>query len=426
MSLDVAIIGGGASGLATAHFLDEAHRVVLYERDDVLGGHIRTLGKNVRCAALPPGVFLDAGVVELDRTNFPHVHAYLASLGVPAVDVVDGGSSNLYLADGTHYHSPAFIREEHPDVLARLRARADLVPLAIRRRRFLRGTAAVARTELEHQAIEAYLGDDDFSCWVRALLMYAYSMPYEDVREISAGLAVPMLRDFLNPNRWTTIRGGMATYVDRVASSLRGETNLGARLRGVRRVRGGVEVVDEAGHARRFDRVVLAVPPHRALDVLLDPTDAEIARFRAFEGSVVHTVVHTDTSLHERVGATHRSEFDLFELPSGAHGYDAYLNRLSGLPDDAPPHYGLAFGLDEAIDPAKVVHRQRHDVSHYTERALEHRGAIERAQGENGTFVVGAFLGDGLHEGAVRSALSVSRALGGRDLVVAAAVLGER
>ncbi len=63
----IAIVGGGASGLITAWLLDRAHEVTLFERAPVLGGHIRTLGRNAPRGDLPAGLWLDAGVVEFSR-----------------------------------------------------------------------------------------------------------------------------------------------------------------------------------------------------------------------------------------------------------------------------------------------------------------------------------------------------------------------
>ncbi len=128
--------------------------------------------------------------------------------------------------------------------------------------------------------------------------------------------------------------------------------------------------------------------------------------------------MHTDTALYARRGARAFAEFDLFELPSGGHGYNAYLNRLAGLSDAGPVHYSLAFDLDAEIDPAKVLYRQRHDVARYTERALASRADLLHRNGLRRTYFAGAYLGDGLHEGAVRSALAVAEKLGGRALPV--------
>ena len=109
----VAIVGGGAAGLATAWLLDAAHEVTLFEKEPILGGHVRTLGGNVPCATLPPGVRLDAGVIELDRHNFPAVHAWLSALGVATPDLEGGGSTTLFLADGRHLRTPAELAAEH-------------------------------------------------------------------------------------------------------------------------------------------------------------------------------------------------------------------------------------------------------------------------------------------------------------------------
>jgi len=64
----------------------------------------------------------------------------------------------------------------------------------------------------------------------------------------------------------------------------------------------------------------------------------------------------------------------------------------------------------------RVVRRDEHDVARYAERALLSREDLQRRNGARHTFFAGAYLGDGLHEGAVRSALSVAEHLGGRTL----------
>jgi predicted NAD/FAD-binding protein len=412
----VAIVGGGASGLATAWLLDGAHEVTLYEREPILGGHIRTLGGNVPCGALPPGVRLDAGVIEFDRMHFRAFHAWMSALDVAVSDLPRGGATNLFLASGRHLHSPEALRVARPPLHDLAVEFAHMVPLWMRRRRFLRESARATQAGLTRDAIGRFLSDDAFSEWIRCLLMYAYSTPYDRVAGLSAALAVPMLQRFLRASRWTHLPAGVSSYVNRVARSLRGEVVFDARLRPITRNGREVTIAPERGPPRRFDAVVLAVPPHRMLALLADPSDDERAWFGAFEGATIDTLVHTDTGVYERRGVRAYTEFDMFELAAGGHGYNAYLNRLAGLPDTGPVHYGLAFELDREIDPAKVLHRQSHSVASYTVAALATRDDLRRRNGLRRTYFVGAWLGDGLHEGAVRSALEVSARLGGRGL----------
>lgn len=412
-NMRVAVVGGGASGLAAAWLLDAAHEVHLYEREAMLGGHIRTVGGNVPGPMLPPGVRLDAGVIEFDRADFPAFHAWMAVLGVNVRRVPEVGSCNLFLADGRHFHSPGALTTEHPGLLARVEGFSRLVPLMLRLRRFRAQIATV--DERASASMAPFLSDDDFSVWVRCLLMYAYSLHYDEVRDLSAALAMPMLRRFLDANDWTHIPGGVSTYVDAVARSLRGVVHLGARI-AARRDPEGVTVSHADGAEERFDHLVVAVPPHRVLDLLADADAVERAWFATHTGHVVHTVLHHDPGPYRRRGVHAPTEFDLFELADGGHGYNAYLNRLAGLPDPGTVAYGLAFDLGAEIDPAAVLHTQAHDVGLYAAGAIALRPEVMAGNGRRRTWHVGAWLGDGLHEGAVRSALAVGERLGGRTL----------
>ncbi len=409
----VAVIGGGAAGLATAWLLDPAHEVTLFEAAPVLGGHVRTVGGNVSYGVVDPGVPLDAGVIEFDRRTFTRFHGWMDALGVRWADLTHGGSTSLYLADGRHLHAPRAIAIQREGPLAEALDAARLVPAILRRRRFFRRVGRMDAGALARASMGEFFGEDDFSTWVRALLMYAYSMPYDEVASLSAAIAVPMLRDMLQDARWTRIPGGVYRYVQAARRALGGRVFVGCPVRAVRRETSGV-VIERDGGRERFDAVVIATPPHRVLGLLADASDEERGWFGDHHGGEITTVLHTDTEMYARRGARGFTEFDLFERQDGGHGYNAYLNRLAGLDDRDPPHHSLAFDMDAEIDPAKVLHRQRHDVARYTGEALATRARLIAGNGQRRTYFAGAFLGDGLHEGAVRSAVAVSERLGGR------------
>ena len=410
----IAIIGGGASGLAAAWLLDAAHDVHVFEQSATLGGHVRTVGGNVPCETLPPGTRLDAGVIEFDRAHFPAFHAWMRALGVAITPLRGAGSSTLFLADGRHLHAPTALAAEHPRLMERLSEATHLIPSLLRLRRFRRETAGT--DALGAGTAERFLSDDDFSVWVRCLLMYAYSMHYDEVRSLSGALAIPMLRAFIHSNEWTHIPGGVSTYVDAVARQLRAQIHVHTRVAAIHRTDGGVRIGLTDTSNTCFDAVILAVPPHRVLPLLADADEAERSWFSAHTGGTVQTVLHTDNGMYTRRGIHAPSEFDLFALPGGGHGYNAYLNRLAGLPDPGAVSYYLGFDLDAEIDPAAVIHRQDHDVAAYTDLAMRSRSDIVAHNGRRNTWHVGAWLVDGLHEGAVRSALAVSERLGGRPL----------
>ena len=101
--MKIAIIGGGASGMATAYLLDkEGHRVTVFERQPILGGHIRTLNKNVQPNQADCDQVLESGVLEFP-TEFHNFMALMKELDVELEPVKTG--SGMFRKDGSHFLS---------------------------------------------------------------------------------------------------------------------------------------------------------------------------------------------------------------------------------------------------------------------------------------------------------------------------------
>ncbi len=110
------------------------------------------------------------------------------------------------------------------------------------------------------------------------------------------------------------------------------------------------------------------------------------------------------------------TEFDVIETAPGKGGYNCYLNVLCGVPESEKRAFGLAFGIDAWIDPAKVILEQQHHTPDYSVESRHWHHEVSDSNGENHTYHVGAWLGDGLQEGAVISAVAVSELLGGAPI----------
>lgn len=104
----------------------------------------------------------------------------------------------------------------------------------------------------------------------------------------------------------------------------------------------------------------------------------------------------------------------MLEHKKGEFGYNSCFTDSYQLP--ANTTYSMAYNLDDLIDPARVVDRFIHTVPDYTAEAIRGRSQIVKLSGKRHTFHAGAYLGDAMQEGAIRSALTVSEALGGRSL----------
>lgn len=408
----IAIIGGGSAGLVTAHLLDGVHDVSVFEKAPILGGHVRTLNRNVSCD-LDPDIVLDAGVIEFERHNFPTLMRLFDSLGCETRTVP--GTTTFWTHDGKHHLSPGSIRRAHESVIERLRQRIDLVSTHIQELRFNKRTG-LPDHKLRGLTLGDLLTDSDADRWAALLATYAYSIPYERVRDMPAGLTVPMLRAFERAEGWVSLVGGSWDYLRRIVARFSGTIHTEAKIASVNRREDGVTLRLASGESVDFDKVVLAAPPDQVLKLLADPSEAETRRFGPWRANHIHTLVHHDPSVYTRRGVTVKTEFDVIETSANSGGYNCHLNRLCGVPDDEARDFGLAFGIDKWIDPVKTILRQEHHTPDYSVEAHRWHVEVSQTNGENRTFHVGAWLGDGLQEGAVTSALAVSQLLGGASI----------
>ena len=244
--------------------------------------------------------------------------------------------------------------------------------------------------------------------WIKLLAMYSYSMYFELIDDFPAELGILSLRDYIFTS-WFRIKGGVYSYIEKILQRFKGKILPNVNVAYISRIKDGVKIELSDGATYRFDKVVFATPPDRVLKLLLDPTVAEVRRFGDWENNQISTLIHTDTSMYSRYGIKRPSEFDFFETATG-WGYNAYLNQLCGVSSEI--QYNLAFNLESLIDRDKIIQRLEHDTPLYTVESFRYRDEVVETNGENHTYHAGAYLENGLHEGAIASAIRVAQLIG--------------
>ncbi|URD53438.1 FAD-dependent oxidoreductase [Chroococcidiopsis sp. CCNUC1] len=402
----IAVIGGGASGIVTAYLLDkQGHHVTVFERQPILGGHIRTLNKNVKPNQSDCNEVLESGALEFP-TVFHNFIALMQELGVE-LEPVNIGSA-MFLKDGSCFLSGVTIGKNFTGIRRSIESlRLDTI--------YARSAGLWLKTrfadlqDFYDRPLSQYLKRPCIrNTWLKLLVMYSYSMPFELINDFPAELAIPVLRDNIAVN-WVRIKGGVYSYIEKILARFKGEVLLNVEIDRIFRSLDAVKIVRSTGEIQEFDKVVFATPPDRVMVLLADPTDAEIKRFSAWKPNYATTLVHTDASMYARYGIQQPSEFDFFQTDS-RWGYNGYLNQLCGI--SPPQHYFLSFQLEELIADDRIIHVQEHHTPLYTTESFRYRDEVIATNGENNTYHAGAYLGDGLHEGAITSALRVAQLIG--------------
>jgi len=413
--MKIAIVGGGAAGMTTAHLLNKAHDVTVFEKDSVLGGNIRTLNKNVHCDALDPKITLDNGVIEFERDYFPNFHKLMNNLDVKLEGIPL--TSEVFLPDGRHYKSAGAIlygcKTKQEQIIESLR----LTPVLCSYLCFLIKMAFTRQGSFRHRPVSDFIGNSISARWLKMLLMYAYSMPYKMIDNFPAEIGLPLLNHSGMLTKWDRIVGGVYTYIEQILSRFDGTIYCEANILGINRDSTGIQIKLANGDHHHFDKIIFATTPDQVLTLLKEPTENEIKRFNNWKVNLIDTVIHTDTSIYKHFSVSYFSEFDVFQNNDNEDcGYNAYLDRLCGVNSQTDTHFSLSYNLDQHIDPKKIIDVQHHASPIYTVDAIRYRQEILETNGQNNTYHAGAYLFEGLHEGAVTSAFMVSKLLGGLRL----------
>jgi len=403
----IAVIGGGASGMATAYLLDkQQHHVTVFERQPILGGHIRTLNKNVKPNQSECHEILESGPLEFP-TKFYNFVSLMQELGVELVPV-DIGSA-IFPRKGDRFLSEVAIKKNFTGIQRLIEyLRFDTV--------YVRSAGLWLKTRLANledfygQPLSRYLKDDSTgSLWLKLLTMYSYSIPFDQIDDFPAELAIPMLRDYLAVN-WVRVEGGVYSYIEKILDRFKGKVFLNVEIARISRSPETVKIERSNGETQEFDKVVFATPPDQVMALLADASEAETKRFSAWKANYATTTVHTDTSMYFNQGIRHPSEFDFFQTNT-RWGYNGCLNQLCGI-SSSPQHHFLSFQLEELIAKDRIIHIQQHHTPLYTAESFRYRDEVVATNGENNTYHAGAYLGDGLHEGAITSAFRVAQLIG--------------
>ncbi|MUG96661.1 FAD-dependent oxidoreductase [Scytonema sp. UIC 10036] len=404
--MKIAIIGGGASGMVTAYLLNKkGHHVTVFEKQPILGGHIRTLNKNVQPNHSHCQQLLEGGVLEFPRA-FHNFLKLMQELDVE-LEPVNMGSA-LFLKDGRHFLSELAIQKNFAGIQRTIESLklktfyACSLGLSLKIR-FIRIQELCERSMskfLKRQCVQNW--------WLKLLTMYSYSMPFNAIDNFPAELAIPTLRDYVFVD-WVRIKGGVYSYIEKILERFKGDILVNAEISEIFRQPNSVTIRLSGDVKYLFDKVVFATPPDQVMKLVSDPTDEERKRFSPWQKNLAKTVIHTDTSMYDRHGIKQSSEFDFFQTDTG-WGYNAYLNQLCGI--SSTLQYSLAFNLNDAIAKDKILHIQEHHTPLYTVDSFRYRNEVIMTNGENNTYYAGAYLGDGLHEGAIVSAIQVAQLIG--------------
>ena len=407
--MDIAVIGGGISGLSAAYYLGNSHRVTLYEKNDYVGGHTNTIMVDDLGTKIP----VDTGFIVLNDRNYPLFRHLLAELkityqptdmsfGVKCPDdglEYSGNGLNGFFAQRKNLFS-----WKHYGVLKSII-------------RFNRVASDMTDLQLTGLSVEDFFRQNKFPerfVWKYLVPMGAaiWSCPFKQFMNFPMRFVVEFFRNhglltLHNRPQWFVINNGSRSYVQAILSSNRFQFHTDSKVKRIQRRENGVQVLMAEGPPLDFDHVIVASHADQSLALLGDEaTETEKEILESFSYQKNNAILHTDTSILPSNRRAWASWNYLVSRNCSENAVVTYnMNILQGIQSDTT--YCVTLNAEELIDPNKVIRK----IIYHHPVFNEDRDRMQARQNEiintGSLSFCGAYWGNGFHEDGVRSALNV-------------------
>ena len=419
----IAVIGGGVSGLGAAYALSNTYQVTLFEAENRLGGHARTVfaGKNGQQP-------VDTGFIVFNYPNYPELSQLFSELNVPIAksDMSFGAS----LKDGTiEYALRNFdaIFAQRKNVL-----NPRFVKMVWDINRF--NTIGLTVADDESLTIGQFLQRLKTGDWFRDYYLLPlsgaiWSTPTEKILDFPA---YAMLQFFKNhallsrsgQHQWYTVKGGSREYVNRLENVLaqkQVEIRVKTPVASVTRHQTRVVVKTYSCEPQTFDEVVFATHSDDTLSLLSDPSKFEQRNLNSIKYQNNDVVLHSDVNVMPKLHKCWSSWVYTERKDKNTDKIDLtyWMNSLQPIPLDDPLFVTL--NSTHNIDQNQIYDQvtMRHPV--YDAGVLSAQKDLSLNNGHNRTWFSGAWMKNGFHEDGLSSGLDVARGILSNDILPIAA-----
>ncbi len=410
--MKIAIIGSGIAGMGCAYLLSRQHEVVLYEKENRLGGHTHT-------HAVRQGnqdYQIDTGFIVFNPANYPLLSKLFSELKV-ASQKTEMGFSVQNAATGLEYNAT--------NLNAMFCQRRNLVsPKFIRMTRdilrFYRECPSLLGLADDGPTLGDYLADNHYSKLfiddhIIPMACALWSSPSDTIAQFPAKYLVQFMHNhrMLQVNErpeWRVVQGGSSSYIRSLEKAWAVNVRLNAGVQSVTRAGNQVQIKTTSCDDN-FDQVVFACHSDQALVLLADANLLEREILGDLPYQENETVLHTDAAIlpkNKKAWAAWNAYIPASRTEACTVSY--CMNILQSV--QSPEPFVVTLNRTADIAPDKIIAKMRYQHPMYTHASVKAKARRHEISGKNKTWFAGAYWGFGFHEDGLRSGVEVARELG--------------
>lgn len=310
--MNIAIIGSGVAGLIAGRRLHElGHDLTLFEKEDVIGGHVRTVKVPIELPSGETELFpVEHGVFMHDpMVIHPLMNQYIEQWQIkirsfPLTFSYQNEESEFSWTTKTGttgtFRELAILFETACNSIPRNTFWKNIQYL-IELRRFIHQWEDICQHErYRHMSIGEFLKAEKYSDrfrdeWLLPQIHCWWGVPEDAASSINIQtIADPMLKVSQCPQY--IFEDGWEVFMQKIAEPFRDSIRLSSSVSKVSRTDNRVMVTIDGGTTTEFDQVVFATPPNVCAETIEGTSSLEEKILRSFKTTVTEIFLHTDAN----------------------------------------------------------------------------------------------------------------------------------
>ncbi|MDC0342909.1 FAD-dependent oxidoreductase [Alphaproteobacteria bacterium] len=405
----IAVIGSGIAGISASYFLSSKYDVHLFEKNNYLGGHTRTV--KVRT---DKNVSIDTGFIVFNDRNYPDLIKFFDHLDVQTIN------SDMSFAVSDSNYNIEYGGKNLKSLFAQYKNIFNIsyIKMIYEIYRFYK---LCRYTELDNitnnYTLEDFLQNNNFSTYLKQLHIYPlissiWSTNQRDVRNFPLKLFLNFfnnhdLFNFKDRPQWKFVKGGSNSYIKKIIELDKFSFSLNTKIDKIIRSNNNIKIIKNDEEIV-FDYVIIATHADQALQIINNPTNNEKEILSKFEYTKNKAYLHSDRSMMPKNNKTWSSwNFIKSENTNTNFTLTYWMNNLQKL--QTSKEYFVT------INPEKTP-EYIHDDTFFTHpkfnlQTMKYHSKLKNLQGINNTYFCGAYHGYGFHEDGIQSAAYISKML---------------
>ena len=406
----IAVIGSGISGISASYLLSSKYDVHLFEKNNYLGGHTRTIK-----VSTDNNLSIDTGFIVFNDRNYPDLIKFFDHL-----DVQTANSAMSFAVSDVDYNieyggknlKSLFAQYKNIFNISYLKMIYEIY-------RFYK---LCKYTKLDnitnYYTIEDFLQKNHFSLYLKELHIYPlissiWSANQRDISNFPLKLFLNFfnnhdLFNFKDRPQWKFVQGGSNSYIKKIIGLNKFKFSLNTKIDKIIRSENNIKIIKNNEEVV-FDYIIIATHADQALKIINDPTNDEKKLLSKFEYTKNRAYLHSDRSMMPKNNKTWSSwNFIKSEKANTNFTLTYWMNNLQKL--ETSKEYFVT------INPENIP-KNTHNETFFTHpkfnlQTMKSQSKLKDLQGVNNTFFCGAYHGYGFHEDGIQSAVYISKMLG--------------